>query len=75
MRCRLSECGRRTFPHKADRLGNGRMRNLYAIVRWDGNKTETSFHPDFIEFISDAPVCEIDLSRAPVLRELLGIKT
>lgn len=74
MLCRLNECGRQAFPQKADRLGNGRMGKIYVLVRWDGNKTEDSYHKDFIEFIPDNPVCEIDVSRAPVLSELLGLK-
>jgi hypothetical protein len=41
-------------------------------VRWDGNKTIYTYHKDFIEIIPEQ-VCAIDLSDAPVLRELLGI--
>lgn len=54
-RCRLSSKGRRLF-WKKDRLGIAwQTRGKQTIsVRWDGNTTTTTYHPDFIERVERA---------------------
>lgn len=72
MRCKFSQHGIESLnPKNPNRMGEGRLGNIYAIVRWDGQKCESRYHKSFIDF---EQVCEIDLSRAPVLRQLLGLE-
>ena len=44
-----------------------------CLVKWDGAKAESQYHKDYIEIIAEPAICEIDLTNAPVLREILGI--
>lgn len=76
-RCRYSECGKNWLrPENPNRIGTLIRINVRGrpVVRWDGLKTNYTYSPNFIEiFDPDDQVCTIDLSRAPVLRELLGL--
>jgi hypothetical protein len=73
LRCRYSKYGLR-WLRRPQREGEflGLVRDRPAVkVRWDGNKTYYVYHRDFIEVET---VCEVDVSRVPILRELLGIR-
>lgn len=72
-RCRYTEYALAAgiTPQRGQRAGvfMGPCRDGRCVkVRWDGNKTPSIYHKDFIEVI---PVCIIDLSRAPTLDKLL----
>lgn len=88
MRCRYSQYGKGVLrPRLPDREGDwlgfvhGRDRRAVK-VKWDGLRTVYIYHVDFIEPIREPvieptksdDVCEVDLSRALILRELLKIK-
>ena len=84
-RCRYSEYGKQQLrPKYPDRCGEflGVIRKIASNsaregcvkVRWDGNKSVLVFAASFIEVLPDEePICWVDLSRTPILRELLGI--
>ena len=70
MRCRYSAEGLYRLQ-RPQREGDVRWGVKYARVRWDGCKGRQSYAKIFIEIV---PVCDVDLSRAPILRELLNIR-
>jgi hypothetical protein len=78
MRCRFTQYalanGISTVRGQREGEFMGPSRNGTCVrVRLDGNKTVDLYHKDFIEIISEqSGICVVDLSRAPVLRELLG---
>lgn len=80
LRCRFSEYGKRVLrPRHPERLGTylGEVRRRFGPpcvrVKWDGLKIDYTFAKDFIEVLKPADICMVDLSRAPILAELLGI--
>lgn len=80
LRCRFSEYGKRVLrPRDPERLGAylGEVRRRWGPpcvrVKWDGLKTDYTFAKDFIEILKPDEVCTVDLCRAPILAELLGV--
>lgn len=54
-RVRLSADGKRHFPVYRFRLGTfvGMTKTAFAKVIMDGNKTASTWHPDFFELVTD----------------------
>jgi hypothetical protein len=53
-RVRMSPFGRKTWPISADKKGKivGYSRTNFSVhILWDGRKTTTNFHVDYIERI------------------------
>jgi hypothetical protein len=78
MRCRYTQyaldSGISSFIGQREGEFIGLSRNGRSIrVKWDGNKTVYNYHKDFIEIILEqSGICVVDLSRAPILRELIS---